>query len=301
MHALLSINTLDPFLGRIDYASLSDQACMEILTAGLTLDQKRAFMILHSDTHDAYDYKDVCKWGCSECDEEGRVVQLTLFDYVGIPAASDQAYRLNLAYIPAKLKTFIIAQLKCESACNISDLPRDLERFHVRGTSLRGVFEVCQLPRSLIRCDISFNRFQGSCDISALPRMMLWLYANSNQLSGRLYFNNLPVTLEHLNLSYNNFGGTISLTSLPDSLRTLELSNNNFSGEWSMPCIPGSLESLNLSHNNLSGRVILLKSAIESQCDIDLRKNRIAAVVDESGKKHPFASEVLRHQIKGRK
>ena len=123
MHALLSINTLDPFLGQIDYASLSDQACMEILSADLTLDQKRAFMILHSDTHDAYDYKDVCKWGCSECDEEGRVVQLTLFDYVGIPAASDQAYRLNLAYIPAELKTFIIAQLKCESACNISDLP----------------------------------------------------------------------------------------------------------------------------------------------------------------------------------
>ena len=131
--------------------------------------------------------------------------------------------------------------------------------------------------------------------------MMLWLYANSNQLSGRLYFNNLPVTLEHLNLSYNNFGGTISLTSLPDSLRTLELSNNNFSGECTMPCIPDSLESLTLSHNNLSGRVILLKSAIDSQCDFDLCKNHIATVVDENGKKHSFASEVLRHQMRADK
>ena len=59
---------MDPFLGRLDYSLLSDQALMEMLIEGFDDETKKKYQ----DDHGMY--LDVCEWPNITCDEDESVI-----------------------------------------------------------------------------------------------------------------------------------------------------------------------------------------------------------------------------------
>ena len=72
---LQTISTADPALGRLDYDSLSDQACMEMLIDGFS-DTGKA--LSYQDKNGAY--FDVCEWPDVTCDADDSVTAV-FFSY----------------------------------------------------------------------------------------------------------------------------------------------------------------------------------------------------------------------------
>ena len=68
---MISILSIDPALGRLDYDSLSDQALMEMLVEGIAQSKKAEFQ----DTHG--NYRDTCDWSGTFCKDE-RVTGIVL-------------------------------------------------------------------------------------------------------------------------------------------------------------------------------------------------------------------------------
>ena len=64
--------SVDPSLGRLDYSLMSDQALMEMLIEGFDDETKQDYQDKHGM------YKDVCDWFPITCDEDERVVEISI-------------------------------------------------------------------------------------------------------------------------------------------------------------------------------------------------------------------------------
>ena len=280
---------VDPHLGRLDYNSLSDQACMEILVDGLKKSSKRQFQ----DEHRAY--LDVCEWRSMfqravTCNADGLVTRVH-FRY-------QMNGSVNMAFIPPHVRSFSAYWNKnLIGTVDTRLLPQALEKIYI-GFGFYGTFDMAALPRRLISLEIYQNSFQGRLDPSNLPPRLKRIDAHKNQFSGSVELSNMPSTLEYLWIQKNNLSGSLCLSSLPAALISIKLNNNAFSGGIEVTNLPVSLVLIDVATNDLRGRVILQDKVNGNKVTIRLWENRIDQVVTEEGKVHRFANRILKRQKK---
>ena len=244
MSAMLLTAAADSALGRLDHASLPQQAQMEILIDGLTYTSKQKF----TDSHGAY--LDIGEWPHVHANSMGQITRVLWsgFDITGT--------------------------LRLES------LPESLLWLDLSLNAVHGTLDAAQLPRNL--SVLSFRRaaLEGNLNIADLPRTLTSLKLESCGLRGTLDFTVLPQKLSYLNIRNNDFNGEIDVTKLPETLTTLDLRRNNFVGSPDLTSLPPTMSFLLLSGNKLSSvvRIVVRESLL-----INLSNNQIEKIVDENG------------------
>ena len=133
IRALQILPTMDPSLGRVDYSSFSDQTPMEMLFEGFDEDSQKKYR-----DKDGM-YINVCKWDCVECDDNGRVVKLTVRRYV--------SGSLNIRYIPPKVKLFDISSKQLKGTIDYAEFPESIEILYLRHISWESAMNTATQPK----------------------------------------------------------------------------------------------------------------------------------------------------------
>ena len=209
LHVIL---TADPFLGKFDQLSLSDQASMELLVQ--CFDEKTQKRYKDQDGH----FIDISKWEIVNCNDEGIVTYLEL---PGPEYESDGYYTDDDFYYDSE-----------------DDFPED--------ASLAGSLETKYIPRQLATLEIQQCSLTGTFDVSALPATVKSLIIEDvERMHGTFDFGNLPECSKCVHIINSGFSGTVDLTCLPQSLTSLHISRTRFSGEVDLTKLPPKLEKLN--------------------------------------------------------
>ena len=277
----LSLQSVDPSLGRLDYDSLSDQALMEIFCSPLELHTK---LLQDENGH----FLDVCEWQNVVC-TDGRVTRIRMNNWIYTEKPA------TFEYIPPLVTHFEAEQCFMRGTLDTRVLPAHLIEFDVYKSLLRGTVDFRGFPRGLQDISISYNSFCGSCSLVDLPNSTSHLYAGNNQFSGEISLNQLPSTLEILLLDNNKLHGSVVLKNLPQALLYLDLSGNDFTGDFKLLDLPSSLAIVSIYRNKWSGTAILQKSSV--RMPFRLTHDNINKVLDEDGNTHEWEPEIVAQQM----
>ena len=260
-------------LGRLDYASLSHQALMEMVIDGD--DSRKEFQ------DDSGNYKDIRDWKGVTLDSNGNVTEVRWEWY---------ASALDLRWLPPTLMKFWYhagyASRRVEK-CNepiqlhicYAQLPENLESFTMKRVGLRGEMDTRDLPRSLEIVDLPLNRIRGSLDLTTLPPEMKKLKMPLNEISGSIDMTSLPDRMIKLDLSSNKISGTLDLTKLPHTMQKVDLFSNKISGSVDVSNLPASFIHLNLSSNAICAPLDLTKLSASTSV-VKISHNKISGEVD---------------------
>ena len=226
VHLSLAVQSVDPALGRLDYDSLPDQACMELLVAGFDEASKKIYQDRKGNFHN------VCEWRMIECDESKNVTKIGL--------------RMR-------------ANKKAQRTVDFAFLPPHVTKVTSKATHLKGTLETSTLPQPLQDFNVYRNKMEGTLNLETLPAQMVRFNVGQNALSGSLRLTKLPETLEVLGLSQNAFQGSITFESLPAALKRIDLSSNQIKGSLSFQNLPKNIEDITLDSTKLSGSFLLDK------------------------------------------
>ncbi|KNH03847.1 hypothetical protein XU18_4801 [Perkinsela sp. CCAP 1560/4] len=183
---------VDPAIGRVDYASLPQQALMEMLIAGLeNIDEI-------CGSGDAPD--DVADWHGVKVDAESSEV-------IGI-SWEDLATggSLDLQWLPSTVCYFDVSENDIVGSINLSLLPPSVENARMFSNDFTGPIDWAVLHDGLVQLDVSDNKLTGSIELEHLPKSM-----------------------KELILSWNAFTGSISLLQLPGKFEILDIRTNQLS------------------------------------------------------------------------
>ena len=84
-------------------------------------------------------YINVCKWDCVECDDNGRVVKLTVRRYV--------SGSLHIRYIPPKVKLLDISSKQLKGTIDYAEFPESIEILYLRHISWESAMHTATLPK----------------------------------------------------------------------------------------------------------------------------------------------------------
>ena len=262
---LVFLDAVDPSLGRVDRASLPQQALMEMLIEGITNKEEIC--------GDADEPTDIEEWKGVTI-EDGQVVEIAwhLFLLEGsfhlewLPISVRKFlvrwnYKitgtLDCASLPISMKTLDIGFNAFTGLIHLESSPEGMEEIDISENELSGSLKLHSLPDTMTRFTADKNKFSGSIDFTQLPAAMLTLFLEHNRLSGSVVLTQLPGGLEVLNLKDNQFNGALDVRRLPSSMIYLFLNNNSFSGTVDLSQLPQGLEELDMSDNELSGEVFI--------------------------------------------
>ena len=196
MRAFQLFFSVDPSLGRVDYSSMSDQALMEMLIEGFDDETKKEYQ----DTDGMY--RDVCEWQSFQCDEDHRVIEVSIASCYVIGS-------LELCYVPPKMKLLNISPWngkgELTGSADLTHLPEGMESLSLNNNTLTGEIDLTSLPDGMIHLYLCNNYFTGEIDLTQLPHRMTTLFLNNNQLSGSLVIKNLPPKMGLIDLQVNQF------------------------------------------------------------------------------------------------
>uniref|UniRef100_A0A7S4U8T9 Leucine-rich repeat protein n=1 Tax=Paramoeba aestuarina TaxID=180227 RepID=A0A7S4U8T9_9EUKA len=180
-------------LGRLDYASLTQQTLMELLVDGIVFtkygDPKKGIDVSRWSYVDVDPDGDVTSWFPSECNLTGSVA---------------------LQWLP---KTVVDVDISMNSLCGTLDLE-------------------C-LPDGLQELIVYKNKFSGPVSLTRLPTKMRILNLGFNRLSGTLNLTQLPAAMTELHLCGNDFVGATDFSKLPESLELLDIMETQLEGRVS--------------------------------------------------------------------
>ena len=281
---MISILSIDPALGRLDYDSLSDQALMEMLVEGIAQSKKAEFQ----DTHG--NYRDTCDWNGTLCKDE-RVTGIVL----SWKEFGERQFPFDV--IPPLVERFIMKESNLHGTLDTFVLPRALtDFFDIASNKLHGSVSFVGFPRSLKRINLNKNAFSGSCNLENLPDALLSLQAKTNQFSGEISLNALPAGMTELRLSYNNLTGPIHIEKLPERMGVLGLSRNGLTGDFVLRTLPEYDLFVYLHKNAVSGTAILPETS--GKMRFSLLHDFITTVVDTHGKKHRWEQHIIKDCVK---
>ena len=169
---LVFLNTADPSLGRVDRASLPQQALMEMLIYGKTNKQEIC--------GDADEPKDIEQWE-GVILEGGEVVKI-------------------------KWNGF-----KLSGSLHLQWLPSSVRKLVVPWNNLMGTLDLASLPTAMGDLFLGSNAFTGSIVLERLPEGMEEISVRNNKLSGSLKLDSLPDTLTDFTAFDNEFTGSVDL------------------------------------------------------------------------------------------
>jgi len=224
-------------LGRLDYASLSQQALMELLIGGITNKDK---------IYGQEDVPELTGWGGVFLNENGEVHEIG-WNILMLQGS------IELKWVPSTVQKLL---------AYVNDLCGSVD--------LRG------LPEGMKVLSLAQNQLTGELSLEHLPSTFETLALPTNSLSGSLNLKSLPKSLKWLFLDRNNFSGTIDMSKLPDRLEEINLNNNPISGETDFSHLPKSLRKLDISNTDLTGEVLVdgsLTAFNASDCQVKYTKN----------------------------
>ncbi|KNH08097.1 hypothetical protein XU18_1313 [Perkinsela sp. CCAP 1560/4] len=141
---LVFLDAVDPSLGRLDYASLSQQALMEMVIEGIANKEKIC--------GDVDEPTDIEEWEGVTI-EDGQVVEI--------------AWR----------------QFRLRGALHLEWLPSSVRKVLVSCNKLTGTLDCASLPTSLKKLNIGCNAFTGLINMESLPEGMEEISVHCNDLS----------------------------------------------------------------------------------------------------------------------
>mmetsp|Transcript_3950 Transcript_3950/g.6001 ORF Transcript_3950/g.6001 Transcript_3950/m.6001 type:complete len:300 (-) Transcript_3950:84-983(-) len=210
----------DTPLGRLDYASLSQKALVEMAIQKITNRQK----LCGSKKHP----KDIAKWKGVKMNGNDEVKSISWSRDNWVPLFGT----LRLEWLPSTIT--------------------HVEVVSFRG--LRGTIDMSKLPESLLELTIIYCAFTGEIDFRKLAPPIELVSLEVNDLSGTLDLEHLPETIKDIAVDRNNFSGTINLTKLPASITRLSVQQNQLTGQVDLTRLPPMLEELQLSNNKFVGK-----------------------------------------------
>ena len=228
-HIFTVLHAGDESLGRVDFASLSQQNLMEMLVGDIN-----ARKMFHDS--DGF-FLDETEWMGVRCDLYGTVESIkwsNMHDSFFTDGGT-----IHLEWLPSTVQSF------------------DIYRNH-----LFGRVDLTRLPAPMKLLILSVNRLEGAADFTALPREMQYLYLSNNSLCGSVNIENLPSSLLEIDASSNTLSGSLDLTSVFYGIKTLNLAGNKLSGDVRISFLPGSIQSVDLSRNDSLQVVSALGSII---------------------------------------
>ena len=281
----LAIASVDPTLGRLDYDSLSDQALMEMFVSHLSEESTKKFKDGNGEFMDISEWPDVESHA-----RDGQVLKLNWLGGISNVLSGE----LSFDFIPTKIQRIDIhSHPRLVGTVQTIHLPASLAHLGIFCTQMHGPFDMTKLPKNLQVCDIAENRFSGSCVLSALPSTLTLLDARRNKFSGSIDITKLPLGFESLSLSFNQLTGEVTFTDLPESLEYIFLHCNIFSGSVVIEKLPAKMKQLTLDSNAFEGSAVVPRNIARTFTHIRLGRNKLKAVVDETGKPHPREEKLL--------
>ena len=155
-----SFSFIDPTLGRLDYESLSDQACLELVIQNLEEFTKKKYQ--NTSGH----YLDVCDWCGVQCDGNSNVI-----DFAWRESFSGT---LSLEFLPKGINAFLMATpednnlQRSNGKLNTKILPKNLKQFRLH-QYFTGEVDLQSLSPNLEIFSVAHNKLLGSCNLKALP------------------------------------------------------------------------------------------------------------------------------------
>ena len=275
---MLLFISADPALGRLDYASLSDQALMEMLIVHMDDDQKGQFQ--DKNGH----FKDITEWRDIRCKEDS-VKEISFYN------CRFSSERFPFELIPPRVKEVFIFFSNLHGTINAALLPLSLISFKVKYNKLHGSLYLSALPRGLEFLDVAGNQLSGSLALSDLPDALIEFLACGNQFSGGIELNDLPPAMETLDLGSNSLTGSISIERLPEPIGCITLSDNAFEGDIHLSDHNFDGVWVNIGKNSWSGTLVLPRSA--AAMSLGIGGHYITAVVDEKGERHALEKKIM--------
>ena len=289
-------------LGRLDHATMSQQALMECLVA--QIDERSLRKFRDKDKN----FKDVDEWPGVELDNEGDVVGI-FWDTGNMTLQGT----LSLQWLPVTVKHLKIHPLfhysnyqarKSVGAIEVRgilrDLPPSMETLNIGDCTVSMPLCLLEIPKGLSKINISCHAFGNidlRCSSSSLKSLSITqgtqqgtlsfiesspslatLDLSSNRLIGPLSFRGLAPRLRSLFLNENDFHGIIILEDLPLSLRDFCLRNANFEKMILNTALSKKLKYFHASNSSTSGKVDFLHYP-EATEEILINDNRLSGSV----------------------
>ncbi|KNH04394.1 leucine-rich repeat protein [Perkinsela sp. CCAP 1560/4] len=210
-----------PSIGRVDYASMSQQLLMELVVN--EIGDKSPFLDENSNFHL------LAEWPGVFLNDTGEVQAIDWC--VGLTIDFGKHGTIHLHWLPATTSDVKISFGSLSGVLKTASLPQPIHTLVVTGNHLNGQFRIENLPRGMEEVGISSNRFIGTLNIPTLPRGIKKFAASNNAFSGTLNLTTLPPGIEELILSENKFVGSVALPVVPRTLRMICLEGNSLCQE----------------------------------------------------------------------
>ena len=271
---------VDPALGRLDYESLSDQALMEMLFDGLSAESKEEFQDKNGNFIEVSEWRGVYFF-------ENRVRRILIF------CKAFDVKQFPFQFMPALVVNFVMTKSRMRGTLDTSVLPRCLEGLIIDDNLLHGSLKFSALPQKIGVMNISRNAFSGSLVLEDLPDALREFNASYNKFSGEIELNKLPKAMRCLEAQQNSLTGSICIERLPDemSLFRLGLRDNKFTGEIRVLDFPKVSFTIDAGGNPVCVTAVVGK--IPGSVDFSLQCAGIFEVVDEAGRPHAYAKQIL--------
>ncbi|KAJ3679755.1 hypothetical protein LUZ60_017766 [Juncus effusus] len=253
------------------------------ISAKCNSDDKQALLAIKAAFNNAYHFASwvpsngCCEWYDVECDPNGRVTSLTIFQDANVTGTIPTAIS-SLPY----LQILVLHHLPGVSGTipsALGNLPK-LIQLTISFTSITGpVPSFLSSLTSLTLLDLSFNSLSGSIPASlSLIRNLTSIDISRNQLTGVLppdLFQNAP-DLPYLRLSHNNLSGEIPSSYGKIDFAQVDLSRNKFTGDGTL--LFGrdkSANQIDLSRNMFQFDLSKVVFPVSALIGVDLNHNMI--------------------------
>ncbi|KAK6945355.1 Leucine-rich repeat-containing N-terminal, plant-type [Dillenia turbinata] len=261
---------------------------------------------------------DCCDWYNVECDSNGRIISLTIFD--GTLSGEIPAEIANLPYLQM-IDLNTLSDLHGSIPDALSKLT-NLNFLRLKQNKLTG-----SIPPSLSKLtkltffDVSHNQLTGTIPGSlsnlgnlnalhldnnelsgAIPdsfgnfgNKQLSLYLSNNQLVGSIPAGFANMHFDDIDLSHNKLSGNAYvLFSSDGTSQTIDISYNMFSYDFSKTTFPSSLTYLDINHNSITGSLPAAMTGLNLQL-LNVSYNRLCGQIPVGGKLQSFDSSSYDH------
>ena len=250
-------------LGRLDYATMSQQALMECFIAQLPESSSDRFDITIGTFQDENgNFTDIEYWECLKFDADGNVIEIVL----------NTSGKLFLEWLPPSVRRIQLGGRGHDIYVDFSRLPQSLQSLYFGTLTIIGEICLDELPKQIEHLFLDTCEFSGKVGLSAIPATLLsiclrghslesvdlqsdsslltFFEASSGKLYGEVSFLKSPPSLQFFDLHENALNGTLCFEGLSQSLETLNLAENSLKGTLRFDGLPKTLRTLDLHLNS---------------------------------------------------
>ena len=271
------LTLIDPSaLGRLDYATMSQQALMETAVSQADDPKIEAFCDKKGNFLDVQDWRGVT------CDSEGNVVGISWNSRIAVclswlPATVQTVFMnsgslfgvhrivLQFGALPRDLHIIDLRHVRVSNEVSFDTLPQEIEEIIMIATDAKGEIKLESIPETLRRIQIRSHEL-SLIDLKCSAKGLTDIEVSSGTLHGSLNFRESPPSLIYLNLESNELEGTLSFEGAAQSLKRISLHRNTFQGTLRLQFLPRALIEINIAQSSFTE--VLLESALPQSLEI---------------------------------